>query len=139
MIENQIITAITGNLADITQVNGYSFDLTGVFEWRESDLDESELDAVEIRDISNEPYEDDELQHLLVIEATLVSAGGTTPAVHRQRVQDVITALSLIENESFVVGAMFMGSDKDSEKQKKRYLKTMIRLGVIYQAERWEI
>ncbi len=137
--ENQIITQVLALLNDITIANGYSFNVTSVVEWRDSDLAESELDAIEVRDVSNMPAEDDEQEHLLTIDITLISAGGTSPSDHRERVQDVIAAFSAIEEESFVTGAEFLGLERDAEKQKKRFMKTRITMGVIYNAERWNI
>jgi len=138
-IENTIIAKIVVLLGNITIAKGYSFNLKSIVEWRDSDLAESELDAVEVRDISNLPAEDDEMEHLLSIELTYVSAGGTTPAVHRARVQEIITASSAIEDQSYVTGAELLGLEKDVEKQKKRFMKTVIHLGVLYNAERWNI
>lgn len=139
-VEADIIAQVKSDMEDITIANSYSFDITTVDEWRYSDLDEeTELPAIDIKDPLNEPYEGDEMQHILTVEVTLVDEAGRTAAQHRARVEDLMTAIGLIEGQSYVVGAMWLGGERDSEKAKHRYFKTMVRYGVLYQAERWEM
>ena len=139
-VEATIVAQIKSDMQDITIANGYSFDVTTVDEWRYSDVDEeTELPLIDIKDPLNEPYEGDELQHILTVEVSLVDEAGRTAAQHRARVEDLITAIGLIENQSYIIGAISLGTERDSEKAKKRYFKTMVRYGVLYQVERWEI
>jgi hypothetical protein len=139
-MQQTIITALLTNLGNISVANGYSFNISGhVFEWQDTDLAESETDAIEVRDISNYLSEGDEQEHDLTVQITLVCAGNTSPANLRARIQDVLTAFALVENVSKVTGARLLGVDVDTEKRKKRIMEAVFRFSITYYTEIWEI
>lgn len=144
-IRQQIVDAIKTRLGDISIANGYSFDMTTakVTEWRDTPIQEDvDTHGVDIRDIqaSRTSQDDDEQQWQLVTELEFFEIGDASPSLVRQRVQDITTALSTLDEEDFVQGAYLEDVEIDVARLKKRRISAvLITLIVHYYADEWEI
>lgn len=124
--EQLICTDLDTALKAISIANGYSFNITGkVYEWRDSDLAESDVPGIIWRDYKNEIDPEGEESHVLRFEIVVVAAGNTSPATVRQMVQDAITAFFTLENKAVFPGKKVSGCylnhvDKAVERNKKR-------------------
>ena len=144
-IRQQIVDAIKARLGDISIANGYSFDMTTakVTEWRDTPIQEDvDTHGVDIRDIqaSRTSQDDDEQQWQLVTELEFFEIGDASPSLVRQRVQDITTALSTLDEEDFVQGAYLEDVEIDVARLKKRRTSAvLITVVVHYYADEWEI
>ena len=144
-IRQQIVDAIKARLSDISIANGYSFDMTAakVTEWRDTPIQEDvDTHGIDIRDVqaSRTSQDDDEQQWQLVTELEFFEIGDLSPSQVRQKVQDITTALSTLDEEDFVQGAYLEDVEIDVARLKKRRISAvLITLIVHYYAEEWEI
>lgn len=144
-IRQQIVDAIKTRLGDISIANGYSFDMIAakVTEWRDTPIQEDvDTHGIDIRDIqaSRTSQDEDEQQWQLVTELEFFEIGDASPSLVRQRVQDITTALSSLDEEDFVQGAYLEDVEIDVARLKKRRITAvLITLIVHYYADEWEI
>lgn len=144
-IRQNIVDAIKTRLADISIANGYSFDMTAakVTEWRDTPIQEDvDTHGIDIRDFqaSRTSQDDDEQQWQLILELEFFEIGDASPALVRQRVQDITTTLSTLDEEDFVQGAYLEDVEIDVARLKKRRISAvLITLIVHYYADEWEI
>ena len=144
-IRQDIVDAIKTRLADISIANGDSFDMTAarVTEWRDTPIQEDvDTHGIDIRDFqaSRTSQDDDEQQWQLILELEFFEIGDASPALVRQRVQDITTTLSTLDEEDFVQGAYLEDVEIDVARLKKRRISAvLITLIVHYYADEWEI
>ncbi len=111
-----------------------------VFEWRTTPINNSELPAIIVRDPFDSIDEtSDDGDHVLTIELIILLSGNTSPADLRTAIEAVLTAFSNIETLSGVIGAVYIGGEKDSEQAKKKFMAAYLTCEVYYLTERWEI
>jgi hypothetical protein len=136
--EQNIMTQIISDLGNISIANGYSFDVgSNVFEWRDSPLvDDSELPGIIVRDPLNAVSDEDDHEHSLTLEVIIVDAGDGSPASVRQKIQDVIIAVALIETDDNVEveRAEFVSAEKEVEKGTKRLTGARLTFNLVYYA-----
>ena len=136
-VEQDIMTKVISNLNDISVANGYSADIDGVFEWRDSPLSQNYTRSIIVRDISEEILDDGQ-EHLLTIEIIGITAGDNSPALIRSLKQDILTAFALIKIESYVTGATYLNTEKSIEKLDKRIAGIYMSFGVTFYTEIWK-
>lgn len=141
-VEQQIITAIDGLLKGITPGNGYDWDASAaVYEWRVVPQTGADLPAIvyqgrELR----APVEDDERRRELIVDIAMLDDGAASAASVRDKKQDILTALSALEEESVVLGARFLGSRANVEHNRLRVADELISISVEYYAsDPWTI
>ena len=111
-VEQDIMTQVLANFNNISIANGYSFDINGhVYEWRDSDIPESIIRAIVVRDIHEEIVDQDDQMHRLELEITAFAYGNTGPALIRAMKQDILTAFSLIKTQLSIMDAEYISSD----------------------------
>jgi hypothetical protein len=135
------MTKLGVNFNNISIANGYTFDINGkVFEWRDVPLGDSEYDCIIYRDPRDYFFEDTETEHILEIEVVHIpSPGNSSPLTLRNRMNDILKAFQLIEEEDDVEGAAYIGSDMQVEHDKKKYMGASMLFRIFYMTDRWEI
>lgn len=139
--EQLIINNLDTALKAISIANGYSVDISGnVFDWRDSDLKESESPGIIYRDYLNEWEVDGEDSHKLHFQIAIIAAGNTSPATIRAVVQDVITAFYTLEDKrvfdpKYVSGCYMVKVEKAVERAEKRVAGAQIDCYVEYTTE----
>ena len=139
--EQRICTNLETALKAISIANGYSVDISGnVFEWRFSDLGQSETPGIIWRDYLNEWEEDGEDSHRLYFQIAVIAAGNTSPATIRSIVQDIITAFYTLENKTvfdptYISGCYMVKVEKSVERHEKRVAGAQVDCYVEYTTE----
>jgi hypothetical protein len=130
---------ILSNMLTISIAHGFSFNIgNNVFEWRDTPLADSEFPAIIIRDPTEGMIDEDENLHQLDLEVILIPApGDDSPESLRNKKQDVLNAFKLIENETYVSGAQYIGCENAVDHEKKKFASSLMRFQVIYPTERW--
>lgn len=132
--EQQIIDQIDINLRAISIANGYSFDVgANVWEWLDVNPEAGDIPGITYRDVSDEVVvEEDEQEHRLHVAVTLWDSGINSPASIRAKKQDVITAMSLLEQQDFIAGIVYTGSEKTVERGDQRVAQVTLNFEVDY-------
>lgn len=96
-LRQQILDAVVTRLNTITTSNGYNLQIGAkVYDWRMNPIAPAGLPAIEVRDkaVTTELTTlDGAASHRLALEIVVLAAGKTAPAVVRQGLQDIHTAL----------------------------------------------
>jgi len=139
--EQDIFDFVFAEMLKISIANGFSFDIGDrVFDWRDSPFEDSELPAINVRDISNQIVEEDTKEHTLTFDIALEDVGDNAADSIREKKQDIITAFSNILGSNLEVHAFFLASETFSEKEKRFAVFTSIQFEVTYYVEdEWEI
>lgn len=137
--EETIFNRVKALMQEISIANGYTFDLANVYDSRDIPLKDGEFPVVNIADESNLTDEEDEQLHHLRIAITLEDVGDDSPATVRGKKQDILNAFQKIEQESYVVGAAFLGTESFTETITKKSTACQFLFEIDYYGERWEI
>jgi len=134
--EQDIYNFVFTEMLKISIANGFSFDISGrVFDWRDSPFEDSELPAINVRDVTNEIVDADTREHTLTFDIALEDVGENAADSIRGKKQDILTAFSNIIQSDLVVHAFFLASETFSEKEKRFAVFTSIQFEVTYFAE----
>jgi hypothetical protein len=107
--------------------------------WRETPMHESEAEAINVRDISNEINDEDENLRTLMIEVDYETHGDNAVIAVRDTVQTILDGIRQIEFKNGITGARLISVDIDQEKAERIYVKATITIAIIYYSERWQL
>lgn len=140
----QIVDAIKTRFQGITIANGYNSNLgSNVFEWRVTNLNNTEFPACVYRDVTNIRQEGaiGSFRWALNIEIQLITDGGTSAAEIRKIIADVYKAIGTDSKWSGIAVTTEQpeSDEMDVEQHEKKQAGALIKLSIIYDAPRWEI
>lgn len=146
-IRQLIITALDTRLKTILVSGGYATNLGwNVFEWRSTDLQESELPALIYRDISSGEAlaitimgASSKREYPLDVEIEVKGAdGSTTPAQMRSMIADVIKAIGTDPTFGGLADMTEYNGDETSVLQEDKIMgSTLMRFRIIYRTKIW--
>lgn len=130
---------IVENFQAISIANGYSFDVDTdrVFDFRAAPVDVTDF-SISVYDYDGEAEDEGSLQHSLNITAQIAGIFSSIQDM-REKMQDIIIAFALIENESYVDGAEFLGHEKTFEHENNKVGQGTLSFRVIYKTDFWKI
>jgi len=144
----QVMDALGTRLKTITQTNGYNYNLgKSVFEGRLSPYNESELPALDFRELGALPDSDiveDTIglqTHEIDVEVEIITAAGkTTATVLRKMVQDVVNAIGTDDTFGDLVEyAGYGGFDVTLDQSKKIIGGATVKFSLTYKTAQWEV
>lgn len=140
-VNQQIVTKVIELMQSISIDNGYSFDMDAdrVYDSRQATIDSGW--AISVYDSEAENDEDGGYnEHNLTIDIELTgTSGDDTQTDLRERIQDILTAFSEIENESYVAEATYDGHEKLYDHDETIIGQANIHFSVTYKSDRWKL
>jgi hypothetical protein len=143
-IRQQIITKLDTRLKAILIASGYKTNLgQRVFDWRDPAFGQTDLAGLSYRDVSTGNVETvtiawpDSLQEFpLTVEMELK---GTTPAVMRQMMADVLKAIGVDPTwDGLAISTEYLGDETDTEEQEAVIGATTMRILITYRTKAWD-
>lgn len=139
MRRQDLVTALVGELQNITVENGFSTDAgANVSEWRTTSLESGELPAIIVRDVADEAADDQQtIKHLLKFEIEVYVGGSNVAENMRIVSSDVLTAFGLFE-AAVSQPCRYLGSESMIEAKETTSGGVRLEFEVAYQSQRWE-
>jgi len=142
--EESIIDAIITEIGNISTENGFSFDIGSNYaDWRDTELDDSELPFINVREIEDRIIEDDEHEHILFVDIDLMVAGSATAAKDaRNKKQDILTAMNNFYSNnisSLIAGIRYGGSIYITEHEIKKFTGVTLNFQITYYEDFLEV